>query len=381
MIKNEKGITLIALIITIIVMLILVSTTVYVGLDTYRESTVTAFVTQMQIIQKKVDTLVSDGEIEIGTIINECSNKVEINNSINNAIVGNEITTWDTEAQNIRYFSKEDIKNILDIENIDYNIIVNFDTREVVSLEGIEYNNTTYYTQYNLLQGQKVSQYDYEEIEEQRNNSTILDSNDIIITRETVVAENITIDNANGLNCIVVIQNIGITNGTLKYKIGDNSWQTISNYTKKEKDYAVQVSKSGTYTFQLIDNASSSISEINKYIEVVNSPKKDQSLGITTITKKYDYSNLDNSENWAYSPQTGTVTHLWIPRLAYQDDTIKFTKGTTNIATDDTYLDDTWTISDVFIDNEGNSLTGIWVEVGSKTGNDLRDLIKQNENL
>ena len=35
-------------------------------------------------------------------------------------------------------FSKEDIQSVLDIEDIDYNIIVNFDTREVVSEEGIE---------------------------------------------------------------------------------------------------------------------------------------------------------------------------------------------------------------------------------------------------
>ena len=87
--------------------------------------------------------------------------------------------------QNIRYFSKEDVKNILDLDNIDYNIIVNFDTREVVSLEGIEYEDITYYTQYKLPQGQKVSQFDYEGIQENREGST--NFGEINITRQTPI--------------------------------------------------------------------------------------------------------------------------------------------------------------------------------------------------
>ena len=379
MIKNEKGITLIALIITIVVMLILLSTTAYVGIDTYKESKYTAFAMQMQIIQKKVDSLVSNENTEIGTIITKSGKQTAIEKTIVEAINGNEITNWNTELQNIRYFSKEDIRNILGIDNIDYNIIVNFDTREVVSLEGFKYEGKTYYTQYNLPQGQKVSQYDYEEVQENREDST--EFGDIIITRQSVEAENITIDDADGLNCTAVISNLGITNGTLKYKLNGGNWQTITNYTNEGKDYAVQISKSGTYIFKLIDNTSSSEYENSKYIEVVNTPKENTNLNITTLPEEYDYSDLTNSNNWAYYYENTLPEYLWIPRLAYKDDIIKFTKGTSNIATDDTYLDDTWNVSDIFIDDSGNKLTGIWVQVNSIYGNNLLDLIEQNENI
>lgn len=398
MIKNEKGITLIALIITVIVMLILLSTTAYVGIDTYKESRIIAFVTQMQIIQKKVDTLVSDENTAIGTIISESGKQAEIEEAIANAIAENEITNWNTELQNIKYFSKEDIKN-LDIDNIDYNTIINFDTREVVSLEGIEYNGITYYTQYNLPQGQKITQYDYEGIQEDRRQSA--NFKEIIITRQRVEAENTTIDYSDGLNCTAVIQDVGITNGTLKYKLNDGSWQTITNYTKAGKNYAVQISKSGTYTFKLSDNTSSNEYEGSRYIEVVNKPKEDTTLSITELPEEYDYSDLENSSSWAYYYEAGFPNYLWIPRLAYKtvyytDNTytqtqetessyekvkIKFTKGTSNIATDDTYLDEKWTISDIFIDDSENKLTGTWVQVNSTSGNDLLNLIAQNENV
>ena len=52
--KDNKGITLVALIITIIIMLILTSVTVYTGINTYNSSKVNAFVTKMQLLQTKV---------------------------------------------------------------------------------------------------------------------------------------------------------------------------------------------------------------------------------------------------------------------------------------------------------------------------------------
>lgn len=374
MMKSEKGFSLITLIITIIVIMILASTTIYVGMDTYNETVYTTFVKQMQFIQRKVDTLAGDENIEIGTTIADSGKKEQLEEVIANAVAGSEISNWDISSQNIRYFSKEDIQNALDIEEIDYNIIVNFDTREVVSEEGIEREGKKCYTQYNLPQGQKISQYDGEGIRNSREEATIFD--DIIITRLDVVAENITIDNADGLNCTAVITNIGITNGTLQYKLNNDNWKTIDNNTKKGKDYAVQISKSGTYVFKLTDNTTASEYEISKYIEVINSPKKDVGLNISTLPEEYDYSNLEDSSNYAYYYESGIVRYLWIPRFAYKGNEIKFTRGTSNLATDGIYLDEDWLIPETFKDDVGNKLTGKWVAVSSTLGNNLLDLIK-----
>ena len=56
-IKRQRGITLIALILTIVIALILASITIYVGTDDIEYSKMVKFVAYMQTIQKKVDLI------------------------------------------------------------------------------------------------------------------------------------------------------------------------------------------------------------------------------------------------------------------------------------------------------------------------------------
>ena len=118
------------------------------------------------------------------------------------------------------------------------------------------------------------------------------------------------------------------------------------------------------------------VSQESLEIEVVNKPKTDLSL------QSYNYSN--DSDEWAYV-QVNNVYYVWIPRFAYKTDgedniTIKFVKGNSNIATDDTYIDNTWTIHNRFKDSNGNELTGIWLSVNSnnQTELDMIDLLEDN---
>ena len=62
--KNNKGITLIALVITIIILLILTSIVTVTSMDTYEFANMTKFVAEMQLIQKEVDRLV-EGEYNL----------------------------------------------------------------------------------------------------------------------------------------------------------------------------------------------------------------------------------------------------------------------------------------------------------------------------
>ena len=56
-----------------------------------------------------------------------------------------------------KVFTTEDILKILDVEGIENDILVNFETREIISTVGIEYENEgTFYTQYTLPNGQMV---------------------------------------------------------------------------------------------------------------------------------------------------------------------------------------------------------------------------------
>ena len=79
--------------------------------------------------------------------------------------------------------------------------------------------------------------------------------------------------------------------------------------------------------------------------------------------------------------QKDTVNYVWVPRFAYNtNNNIKYIKGNSNIATDNTYIDDTWTIHDKFKTDDDVELTGIWVSVDYKnqTGLNLITLLNDN---
>ncbi len=355
--KDNKGITLVALIMTIILMLILVSVTTYSGINSYKNAQVTKFVTQMQLIQAKVDDLVSSKTIEELNSMNlQLPKTQDQQNAISSAISNKEVKTNDINTYKV--FSKEDILNILDVEDVQNDIMVNFETREIISAKGIEYDGKTYYTQYKLPNGQTVI------------------NNDNLTKRELNFELRNSID---GLNCGVTISNISITNGTLSFADTDidgnkTNWQTITNYTEKENEYKTNISKSGNYTFKLQDNTSNEIVQKTISIALTNRPKTN------SVLQQYNY--VGNSNEWAYV-QKDNVYYVWIPRFAHKTNTdtnskeIKFIKGNSNIATDNTYINEDWTVPDKFTSNDGTKLTGVWVNVDSvkQEGLDMIDLL------
>ncbi len=357
--KDNKGITLVALIITIILMSILVTVSAYSGINTYRNMKVAEFIAQMQLIQSNVDNLVEKRNIDEFLTLGETTNS-EQNNAISKAYSNHEITTSDTSKY--RAFTKEKALEIFNVEDLKSDIMVNFETREVVSLQGIEYNGKTYYTQYKLPNGQTIV-------------SSKANSRTVNFTMGSPII--------NGLNCNLKINNISISNGTLSYSEINSeknpiNWQIISNYTEKNKEYTVNISKSGNYILKLRDNVSgeeySSEDPIN--ITVTNSPKTNVNI------ENYNYS--EGSSKWAYAQDEYNEEYVWIPRFAYKTDSetgsidIKFIKGNSNIATDNTYIDDEWKVHEKFTNN-GEELTGIWVSTNKQDGLDMVTLLQNNE--
>ena len=348
--KDNKGITLVALIITIIIMLILVSVTTYTGLDTYKSTQVVKFVTEMQLLQTKIDDLVASKttqELNNMALQNVTSEKQV--NAIVNAFKQDEITTANTSKYKV--FTKNDILNLLDVEGVQNDILVNFETREIVSSVGIEHEGTTYYTQYKLPGGQNII------------------NNSAITSRNLNCDLNISLD---GLNATITINNIKITNGSLSYKeTGSNYWTSITNYTENGKEYTANISKSGNYIFKLQDNADNKSAEKTISIIVTNKPKTEMQI------EEYNYGLA--SQNWAYAQKDSTY-YVWIPRFAYDsNNNIKYVKGNSNIATDNTYVDDNWSVHSKF--TSGNvELTGIWVSVDNLNQTGLNMLTLLNDN-
>lgn len=371
--KDNKGITLVSLIITIIIMTILVSVVTYSGIDTYKNAKITNFVAQMQLIQTKVDELVEDKSIqEINSLGFKEIATEEQKNVISMAYNNQEITS--NTISEYKVFTNSDILDMFDVEDIENDIMINFTTREVVSINGIEYGGKTYYTQYKLPNGQAIIQ-----------NTTQTDRN-LDFNIETII---------DGLNATITIKDIKITNGTLRYKEqNDNYWQTITNYTKAEDVYTIAISKSGTYEFVLTDNVTGENSntktideETKEVIEETIPPKNKLTLKLANapntnqqITEEYNY-NM-GSENWVYL-MYNDISYLWIPRFAYKIDIettereIKFLKGNSSIATDNTYIDETWSVHNKFTNN-GIELTGVWVKIGRQIDLDMLTLLNSN---
>lgn len=355
--KDNKGITLVALIMTVILMLILISVTTYTGINTYKESKVTAFVSQMQLIQSKVDNIKNEKTIDELILLGDAVDSSNQISSINSAFSNSEITSNDISSY--RYFTKSKLLELFDIEDAYDDVMINFTTREVVSLNGVEHKGSKYYTQYKLPNGQTII------------------NNDNSITRDLDFTVALSID---GINSTITIKNIKITNGTLSYKEqNDNYWQNVTNYTEKDKTYDILISKTGEYTFKLQDNTSSE-NYIEKTIQIklTNKPKTSLTLEL------YNYGA--DSDSWAYV-QKDSANYVWIPRFVYKIDSntnttdIKFVKGNSNIATDNTYINDEWTLHDKFTADDGTELTGVWISVDSidQQGLNMIDLLNDSD--
>ena len=146
MIKNEKGITLAVLAITIIVMTILATVVTYSALDSLRTAQKNAFISEMEMVQAKVNVIYEK--------MQNNTQDIEYYNSLGQdvSVLGEETLIkilGDSSRDGFKYFSKEDLKN-LELEDINQEVIINFSTREVISTRGIKIGGVMYYKLSNI---------------------------------------------------------------------------------------------------------------------------------------------------------------------------------------------------------------------------------------
>ncbi len=162
MLKDNKGITLLALVITIVVLIIIASVAAISGVSATHYIKYQNAKSQFQVIQSKIDSLYGEysdikdttekanwkNDTFAGTI--KGSNfETELDSSIVNQTL-NGLTIDSTNQDNYMYLSTDFIKNNLKVEGISYNFIVNLDEREVRLYGGVEYQNEMYYSAKNF---------------------------------------------------------------------------------------------------------------------------------------------------------------------------------------------------------------------------------------
>ena len=136
--KNDKAITLIALVITIVILIILSSIAIYSGKEIIESSKLTAFTTELKIMQAKVNELYDKKEeININTIGKAISTVQEQADIV---FVATEIS----DTTGYKYYDTETIEG-LGIEGVEGEFFVNINKRSVISYDGLNYEGDTYY--------------------------------------------------------------------------------------------------------------------------------------------------------------------------------------------------------------------------------------------
>ena len=105
--KGERAITIIALIITIIVIIIIAGVTTYSGIESINTAKKTAFISELEMIQAKVNTIyekrrTNQSEVEYYNKIGQDINNVEQNKL--------ELVLVDNSKEGFRYFSRKRLK-------------------------------------------------------------------------------------------------------------------------------------------------------------------------------------------------------------------------------------------------------------------------------
>ena len=153
--KSNSGITLVSLVITIIVLLILASITVYSGIGTIRSARLTKFTAELKIMQQKVNELYNSYTNEKSVIVNGIEYVgTDIQNIGKNPDgifdenrleeIFSENESGITDRTGYMYYDTETIQ-ALGLEEIEYEFFVNIAKRSVVSIEGFNDGEKRYY--------------------------------------------------------------------------------------------------------------------------------------------------------------------------------------------------------------------------------------------
>lgn len=150
MIKSkEKGVTLIALITTIVVILILASIGITAGTSTIKSVNFSQFKNELSILQIKVNELNENNEFKIGQELPELSadkkdilKKDEISNIIYKDVTDSEKVKI---QEGFKYYSVQYLQNELELEGIKRDYLINIEYRYVICCDGFNYNGIVYY--------------------------------------------------------------------------------------------------------------------------------------------------------------------------------------------------------------------------------------------
>ncbi len=142
--KKSKGITLVSLVITIIILMLITSVTVYTGTNVIKQVTLQNVNTDMMLIKAKVKTMEEQAKFNKdnsnykGTPLIDVHDNKKIDKLVDEEIV-EDITKY-------YLLSKEDL-NSMGLEKIDIadGYLVNYESEEIIYVRGLKKDDNMYY--------------------------------------------------------------------------------------------------------------------------------------------------------------------------------------------------------------------------------------------
>ena len=238
--KNVKGITLISLVITIVVLIIISSIAVYSGVSTLQSSKMTTFTTELKVMQLKVNELYQKYK-EGDTSVLSLGQDITSNEQANNVLTEIGVSSDSEVRKKYRYFSKQDLETLGMDEIKENEFIINVEGRKVVSYKGIRFDKRMYYTLDSLPNGL----YNVEHSENISNITFDVFPKVIDKTKGEINVKNIAYDGYLG-------------KWQIRYKlVGNAVWQTTEVFETTE--YTIPVNKLGKYVVQVFNGDIQSI--------------------------------------------------------------------------------------------------------------------------
>lgn len=226
---NEIGVTLVALVTTIILLLILSTIGVTSGKSTIEFSNFNKLKNQLTVLQTKVNELNQQNKTDIGQEIGD-EQKSILNNEIVSNIIYKDKTKEEKNAIEARFrlLNGNQIKEQLGLDGYKGNYLINVEYRYVVLCDGLEYKGITYYMIDQIEGGLYNVEY-----HNKNDNKGIFEVNAI----------------AEGDKYKIIVSNIQydgyVTNWQVKYKLSDvNYWNTsdkLEFYIDKPGEYDINV--------------------------------------------------------------------------------------------------------------------------------------------
>lgn len=241
MLRDNKGITLIALVVMIIIILIIASVATYSGISTLEGSKIITYSTELKMIQEQVELLnikaKKDAKInDLGVGVEDISDS-ELRNKLEKILQDVGISDY----SGYRYLTVKQVAE-LGVDGIEQDIIINISNKEVISVTGFIKDGKVYRT-LKQMSDDKLIEDTYKVNTNEEQNQNLIDFN----CQYSSIGNDMYNIEIGDIVCSGYVKKVNIS-----YSYNSNTFKNVAeNY--KSDSFTFQVENEGSYIIKVQD--------------------------------------------------------------------------------------------------------------------------------